>query len=393
MATTKTYFISPNGNTIVTGQDLILDGTQQFHTDGTAKVVPTGKHKTIIINSVSPGSWASGDDFEITNLATNNTLNASFVGLGFTEVNPASFSGIQLVNLQLGEGNVVVDGGFGGNSLPLFNGITTLTLKASSGGFLTFGASSAPLEVLLTNIKAQNATATGSGIDVNLDPTLINPTTQAVTFSFSNVGNAGTHQFVSDDYVHGSRDVFAAGWGANDGSATAATWNLSVSGKAFVELFTHGATNTTAVNISNGTTASTGFTLFGVSDEFANVANINDTASGAQVITGALQTDGAFKTYTGFLTDNTALTNGGSLTVTSTNSGNFVDLSGFELTRYGDDQRRRRHRCSLRRRAPQWRPDRHWNPDQHRLWRRRRDMVQEMTARSTGQIYPLPPTR
>ena len=117
-----------------------------------------------------------------------------------------------------------------------------------------------------------------------------------MTFSFSNVGNAGTHQFVSDDYVHGSRDVFAAGWGANDGSATAATWNLSVSGKAFVELFTHGATNTTAVNISNGTTASTGLTLFGVSDEFGNVANINDTASGAQVITGALQQDGASKT-------------------------------------------------------------------------------------------------
>ena len=323
MATTKTYFISPGGNTIVTGQDLILDGAQQFHTDGTAKLVPTGKHKTIIINSVSPGSWASGDDFEITNLATNNTLNASFSGLDFTEVNPAAFSGIQLVNLTLGEHDVVVDGGFGTNGLPLFNGISTLTLKASAGGFLTFGSSSAPLEVLLTTVNAQSATASGAGISINVDPTLIT-TPVTVTFNFTNVGNSGGGPAgFSDDHVHGADDVFAAGWGANDGSATATTFNLTTTGKSFVELFTHGATNTTTVNIS-GTGS---MTLFGVSDEFGNVATIKDTASGAQVITGGLQTTHAVKEFTGFLTDNTALT---SLTVTSTNTGNFVDLSSFE---------------------------------------------------------------
>ena len=65
MATTKTYVITPGGNTIVTGQQLILDGTPQTHSDGSAKLVPTGKHKTIIINSATPGSWASGDDLNI----------------------------------------------------------------------------------------------------------------------------------------------------------------------------------------------------------------------------------------------------------------------------------------------------------------------------------------
>jgi len=325
MATTKTYFISPGGNTIVTGQDLILDGAQQFHTDGTAKLVPTGKHKTIIINSASQDSWASGDDFEINNLATNNTLNASLGFFDFSnpEINPLSFSGIQLVNLSLGEFDVTVDGGFGANSLPMFSGITNLTLKSSAGGFLTFGSSSLPLEVLLTNITAQNATSSHSGIDINIDPTLITPTT-AVTFNLANVGNSGGGPAgFSDDHVHGADDVFAVGWGANDGSTTATTFNLSVTGKNFVELFTHGASNTKVVNISG----SGSLTLFGVSDEFGNVTTINDTASGAQVITGGLQTTHAVKTYTGFLTDNTALT---SLTVTSTNSGNFVDLSSFE---------------------------------------------------------------
>jgi hypothetical protein len=323
MATTKTYVITPGGNTIVTGQQLILDGTPQTHSDGSAKLVPTGKHKTIIINSATPGSWASGDDFEITNLATNNTLNASFSGLDFTEVNPAAFSGIQLVNLTLGEHNVVVDGGFGTNGLPLFDGISTLTLKASAGGFLTFGSSSAPLEVLLTTVNAQSATATGSGISINVDPTLIT-TPVTVNFNFTNVGNSGGGPAgFSDDHVHGSDDVFAAGWGTNTGSATATTFNLTTTGKSFVELFTHGATNTTTVNIS-GTGS---MTLFGVSDEFGNVATIKDTASGAQVITGGLQTTFATKEFTGFLTDNTALT---SLTVTSTNTGNFVDLSSFE---------------------------------------------------------------
>ena len=324
MASTKTYFISPGGNTIVTGQDLILDGAQQFHTDGSAKLVPTGRHRTIIINSLSPGSWESGDDFEITNLATNNTLNASFIGTGFTEVIAAAFSGIQLVNLSLGNNNVLVDGGFGTNGLPLFDGISTLTLKSSAGGLLDFGTSFAPLEVLLTKINAQSATVTGSGIDVHVDPTLItSPVT--LTFNLTNVGNAGTHQFVSDDYVHGSNDVFSAVWGPTSGTTGATTWNLTVTGKTFVELATHGATNATTVDVS-GTGS---MTLFGVSFEFANVANFKDTASGAQVITGALQEDGAFKDYTGFLADNTALPNGGSLSVTSTNSGNFVDLSGF----------------------------------------------------------------
>jgi hypothetical protein len=322
MATTKTYVISPGGNTIVTGQQLVLDGVAQTHTDGSAKLVPTGKHKTIIINSASTDSWASGDDFEINNLATNNTLNAT---LGFNffsphEINPAAFSGIQLVNITLGEFDTTVDGGGGSNGLPLFSGIQTLTLKSSAGGFLTFGTQSAPLTVPLSNIVAQNATQEGSGIEVNIAASVFNAATP-VNFSFSGVGSAGTHASVSDDYVHGSNDVFSAGFAG--GGTTANTWNLKVTGNNFVELFTHGATNTSAVNISGGGN----LTLFGVSFEFANVATINDTATGAQVITGGLQTNGAFKDYTGFLTDNTALT---SLTVTSTNSGNFIDLSSFE---------------------------------------------------------------
>ena len=47
-----------------------------------------------------------------------------------------------------------------------------------------------------------------------------------------------------------------------------------------------------------------------MSAEFANVTTVKDTASGAQVITGGLQTDGAIEEFTGFLTDNMALTDG-----------------------------------------------------------------------------------
>ena len=162
------------------------------------------------------------------------------------------------------------------------------------------------------------------------------PSPVSVTFNLNTVGNAGTHQSVSDDYVHGAREAFGVGYGASDGSVTATTWDLNVTGKTFVELFTHGGTTTTTVNM----TGTGSLTLFGVSDEFANVTTINDKASGAQVITGALQTDGSSKEYTGFLTDNTALT---SITVTSTNAGNFVDMSGFEFDHRDIHQHRRGH--------------------------------------------------
>ena len=328
----KTFNISPGGNTVIQGQPVVLDGKL---TGGSA----TGlKGINVFLNGVTPGSWQSGDDFEFSPFVDTGamppnmvTLNASFVGSGIfgTEVN-STVLGVTNINLKLGERDVTIDGGnvtsFDGAVLPNFSGLTTLTELQSAGGFLTFGAASNPLFVLLTNINAQAATATGSGIDVNIDPSVfISPVT--VNIKLNTVGNAGTHQSVSDDYVHGSGEVFSVGYGASDGSATATTWNLSVSGKTYVELFTHGATNTTTVNISNGATASTGLTLFGVEDEFANVTTVKDTASGAQIITGGLQTIGAFKDYTGFLTDNTALT---SLTVTSTNTGNFVDLSSFE---------------------------------------------------------------
>ena len=328
----KTFNITPGGNVVVQGQPVILDGTA---TGGSA----TGlKGINVFLNGKLPGSWASGDDFEfnpfvdqVSGPPNMVTLNASFVGLGFTEVN-ATTLGVGNINLKLGEGNVVIDGGnvlsFGGSVDPNFSGLTTLTEQQSAGGFLTFGSTSNPLFVLLTNINASAATAKGSGIDINIDPSVFPTSPVTVNFKLNTVGNGpGSHTSESDDYVHGSREVFSVGYGASDGSATATTWNLSVSGKTFVELFTHGATNTTTVNISNGATASTGMTLFGVEGEFANVTTVKDTASGAQIITGALQTDGASKDYTGFLADNTALT---SITVSSASAGNFVDLSGFE---------------------------------------------------------------
>ena len=100
---------------------------------------------------------------------------------------------------------------------------------------------------MLSNIVAMNAPIKGSGIEVNIAASVFNPATP-VNFTFSNVGGAGTHQSESDDYVHGSRDVFSAGYAG--GGTTANTWNLKVTGSNFVELFTHGATNTTTVNIS-----------------------------------------------------------------------------------------------------------------------------------------------
>jgi hypothetical protein len=236
--------------------------------------------------------------------------------------------GVTSINLRLGEGDVVIDGGdvtsFGQGVLPNFSGLQngTLTLLQSAGGFLTFGATSNPLFVLLNHINAQAATATGSGISVAIDTSLFTAPVTA-NFNLNTVGNAGTHQSDSDDYVHGAREVFAIGYGDQTGSVGATTWNLNATGKNFVELFTHGSDTTTTVNM----TGAGSLTLFGVSDEFDKVATINDKATGAQVITGALQTDGSSKSYTGFLTDNTALT---SITVSSTNSGNFIDMSSFE---------------------------------------------------------------
>ena len=228
--------------------------------------------------------------------------------------------------MKLGEGDVVVDGGnvtaFDTTVKPNFSGLQTLTLLQSAGGFLTFGATSNPLFVLLTHINAQAATAKDSGISVAIDASLFtSPVT--VNFNLNTVGSGpGTHTDESDDYVHGAREVFAVGYGSSDGSVGATTWNLGVTGKNFVELFTHGSDTTTTVNM----TGTGSLTLFGVSDEFDKVATINDKATGAQVITGALQTDGSSKSYTGFLTDNTVLT---SLNVVG-NAGNFIDLSGFE---------------------------------------------------------------
>jgi hypothetical protein len=72
MASTKTYVLTTGFDQIVTGQELILNGVDQ------GKHVPTNKHKTIILNANNPGSYNDGDDIEITNLATNNTLNASY---------------------------------------------------------------------------------------------------------------------------------------------------------------------------------------------------------------------------------------------------------------------------------------------------------------------------
>ena len=157
---------------------------------------------------------------------------------------------------------------------------------------------------------------------MNIAPSVFNAATP-VNFSFTTVGNAGTHQYVSDDYIHGAREAFGVGY--SGGGTTANTWNIKVSGTNFLELFTHGATNTTTVNVSNGTGGAGSLTLFGVSSEFANLTTFSDTATGAQIITGALQTDGSSKEYTGFLTDALGLT---SINVVG-NANNIVDLSGF----------------------------------------------------------------
>ena len=172
---------------------------------------------------------------------------------------------------------------------------------------------------MLSNINVKNAQVTGSGIEVNIAASVFNAATP-VNFSFTGpVGNAGTHQSVSDDYIHGAREAFGVGY--SGGGTTAATWNIKVAGANFLELYTHGATNTTTVNISGAGSV----TLFGVSSEFANVTTFSDTATGAQIITGALQTDGSSKPYTGFLTDDMALA---SINVVG-NANNIVDLSGF----------------------------------------------------------------
>jgi hypothetical protein len=147
-----------------------------------------------------------------------------------------------------------------------------------------------------------------------------------VKAAFNGVGNPGTHQSDADDYVHGGSNAFEFAYGSSDGTVTATTWSLTTTGKNSVALFTHGSTTPTEVDVKGAGS----MTLFGESFEFANVAKINDTATGAQIITGSLQTDGSSRPDLGFLTDNVALTAGGTLTVSSTNSGNFVDLSGFD---------------------------------------------------------------
>jgi hypothetical protein len=322
MATTKTYVLTTGFDQIVTDQELILNGVDQ------GKHVPTGRHKTIILNANNPGSYNDGDDIEITNLATNNTLNASYLNFN-TEV-VATLLGVQLINVKIGENDVTWEGGnvatFGGGSAANYNGLATgtFTLLQSTGGEFFLGGG-APLEVLATNFVAQNATAGGSGLDVSLDAALFTaPVT--VKAAFNGVGNPGTHQSDADDYVHGGSNAFEFAYGSSDGTVTATTWSLTTTGKNSVALFTHGSTTPTEVDVKGAGS----MTLFGESFEFANVAKINDTATGAQIITGSLQTDGSSRPDLGFLTDNVALTAGGTLTVSSTNSGNFVDLSGFD---------------------------------------------------------------
>jgi hypothetical protein len=323
----KIYVLTPGGNQVVTGQQVILDGVPQFTGNNVIppnpQIATTGKHKQVILNGVIQNSWSSGDDFEITNLVTNNTLNASVSDSDIA----ATVLGIQLVNLKVGTDDVTVEGGFvtpfgGGAPVANFNGLTTLSMLGSAGGELEFGSTTNPLEVLLTNIVAQAAQVPHSAIDVRIDASLFtSPVT--VHFTLNNVGQSGSaFQGDSDDYVHGSGTTFGVEYGASDGSVTATTWHLSLTGNNFITLRTHGATNTTTVNV-DGTGS---MTLMGEPSEFANVTTINDGAGGKQIITGALQEDGAFKSD-GFLAENTALT---SLNVTSTNIGNFVDLSGFD---------------------------------------------------------------
>ena len=137
MATTKTYVLTTGFDQIITGQELILGGVDQ------GKHVPTGKHKTIILNANNPGSYNDGDDIEITNLATNNTLNASYLNFN-TEV-VATLLGVQLVNVKIGENDVTWEGGnvttFGGAIAANYNGLATGTfsLLQSNGGEFFLG--------------------------------------------------------------------------------------------------------------------------------------------------------------------------------------------------------------------------------------------------------------
>ena len=68
---TKTYVITPGGNTVVTGQQVILDGIPQFTGNNVIPPNPqlatTGKHKTIILNGTIPGlvaEWGRFRDHE-----------------------------------------------------------------------------------------------------------------------------------------------------------------------------------------------------------------------------------------------------------------------------------------------------------------------------------------
>jgi hypothetical protein len=335
--TTKTYYLSTGYDFVVTGQPQISTG--EFGPVVGPVVTGTyygGKNTTVIIDAPDgegiflQNTFNSGDNIEITNLVTNNALYATFGYNDLTTDISATVSGIQIVAVKVNDTDATLEGGFvtnnAGNAIANYQGLTTVSLQGTTGedSGVSFGSFTNPLEVMPTHVNAQSSTGTGAYLAVWLDSALFtSPVT--VNVSLNTVGNPGTHQSDSQAYVHGSEDAFALGYGSSDGTVTATTWDLNVTGKNYVELYTHGATNTTTINV-----AGTGsLTLFGVADEFYNVTTIKDTASGAQVITGALQEDGAFKDYTGFLSDNSVLT---SISVTSSNAGNFVDLSGFDLS-------------------------------------------------------------
>jgi len=335
--TTKTYYLSTGYDFVVTGQPQISTG--EFGPVIGPVVTGTyygGKNTTVIINAPDgegiflQNTFNSGDNIEITNLVTNNALYATFGYNDLTTDVSATVSGIQIVAVKVNDVDATLEGGYvvdnAGNAIANYQGLTTVSLQGATdeGSGVAFGSFTNPLEVLPTHVNAQSAAASHTYLAVWLDSALFtSPVT--VNVSLNTVGNPGTHQSDSQAYVHGSEDAFALGYGSSDGTVTATTWDLNVTGKNYVELYTHGATNTTTINV-----AGTGsLTLFGVADEFSNVTTIKDTASGAQVITGALQEDGAFKDYTGFLSDNSVLT---SISVTSSNAGNFVDLSGFDLS-------------------------------------------------------------
>ena len=202
---------------------------------------------------------------------------------------------VQLVNVKIGENDVTWEGGnvatFGGGSAANYNGLATgtFTLLQSTGGEFFLGGG-APLEVLATNFVAQNALPVAQDFDVSLDAALF-PAPLLHGEGGVQTGSATQvlTNFCRTTIVHGGSNAFEFAYGSSDGTVTATTWSLTATGKNSIALFTHGSTTPTEVDVKGAGS----MTLFGESFEFANVAKISDTATGAQIITGALQTDGS----------------------------------------------------------------------------------------------------